>query len=163
MSAVRSGIYGLTDESRQAVCYVGRAFDVDQRYKQHITEGRTRLREALGRGWLERPIMKGRRNWLAYMLLTGKGIGLVLLEPVERDVLKQSDRELAWALELREQGVPLANGTLAGLSMGSYLEKGQCPYSPDLPVARAESIAPPDGLLHLPYWGEVIPTASLPR
>lgn len=158
----RSGIYGLTDEAAREVRYVGRAFGVEKRYGQHLAEGRRATLAALRRGWLEAPIMRTKLNWLAYMGLEGKPVGLVLLEAVEPDLVKQDDREYVWAKALSALGAPLANGTTAGMHVGNYLGKGTCPYTQDLPLRTPDSIESPDGLLRLRPAYPVIPVLALP-
>lgn len=162
MGETRSGVYGLTDESRQAVCYVGRAFDINLRYRQHMSDGRKYLGWARYRGWLDQPIMCGRVNWLAYMLLTGRKVGLVLLEDVECDQSKQHEREIAWARRLRRDGVPLANGDAWSAKLGIYLDKGDCPYTSALPTVEVDSIPPPEGCLRIPSkWSNVIAISDI--
>ena len=161
MGKARSGIYGLTDETRQATCYVGRAFDIDHRYRQHIGAGQRRLRWALYDGWLDRPIMCGRENWLAYMMLAGREIGLVLLEEVAQDQSQQHDREIAWARKLTKEGVPLANGRRASAHLGMWLEKVECPYTPHLPVATLEDIPRPKIMHRWPQTREIVPVSGI--
>lgn len=156
-----SGIYGLTDEDTGEVRYVGRSFDIHTRYETHIKEGHWEARSALGRGWLHSPILGTKVNWLAYMELEAKPVGLTLLEEVEPDLRKQDDREHRWAETLTAIGTPLANGTTGGTRLGRT-SKGACPYTPTLPTCWAREIEPPDGLLCVPPRAIVVPILEMP-
>jgi hypothetical protein len=127
------GIYGLVDSDRGHFVYVGRAFDIDHRFREHMNHAVGEAHQAIRCGHIRYPVIADKRNCLAYLWLEGVPIDLTVIEECPPDVLKQDARERHWGLKLVEEGHPLSNGTKAGTRFDLYAKKPPCPYSDDLP------------------------------
>jgi hypothetical protein len=146
---VVSGIYGIKDTENDRFVYVGRAFDICHRFVHHIKDGHSEALEVDRRGWFDYPVIRTKRNCLAYLLRTQIPFESVVLDELPKDTQIHVDGELWWSDKLLSEGHPLANGDSSGtklISRGNNGRKNFCPYTPELEEARAGFFD------NRPYW-----------
>lgn len=157
-----SGIYGIEDQDTGQIVYVGRAVDIAGRFSSHLGDAIAEARCAMSRGWIDYPVIRTKRNCLAYLWLEGVPFAPIVVEDIPLPA-EQPDRERYWAYVLTMDGHPLSNGTTAGPGLvhaGHHIKKNPCPYTVCLEPILAGT------LLHRPWWlassKAIIPISSLP-